>query len=47
MYWSSYDSDTNIQIIADSGFEIESAIVETSTDPTGGTESHLWVVARA
>jgi SAM-dependent methyltransferase len=45
MYWSSFDADTNEQMIRDAGFEIESAdLVTLEFDEE--EETHLWVVAR-
>ena len=44
MYWSSFDAETNAQMLRDAGFELESAEVLT-TAFDGEDESNLWVVA--
>ncbi len=45
MYWSSYDTATNRQMIVDAGFEIISATEETATE-FDEPVTFLWVVAR-
>ena len=45
MYWSSFDTSTNRQMVESAGFEVVSAKLETSR-AHDGTETYLWVVAR-
>jgi cyclopropane fatty-acyl-phospholipid synthase-like methyltransferase len=42
MTWSHFDMDTNLRLLVDAGFELESAEAVEDMD-----EEHLWVVARA
>ncbi len=41
MWWSHYDAETNLRMLQDAGFRIESADLHT-----GGGETWLWVIAR-
>jgi ubiquinone/menaquinone biosynthesis C-methylase UbiE len=45
MYWSSWDAETNLQLVVDAGFEIISAVEETE-DEENVPVTHLWVVAK-
>ena len=45
MYWSSFDAETNEQMVGNAGFELESADLVTHAFD-GEEETHLWVVAR-
>jgi SAM-dependent methyltransferase len=45
MYWSHFDSATNVTMIADTGFEIVSAQEETISED-GVPVAFLWMVAR-
>jgi len=46
MYWSSYDAQTNLALIADSGFEILAAQEVPQQEDDGKVVTFLWVVAR-
>jgi SAM-dependent methyltransferase len=45
MYWSSYDSETNVQLVRDAGLDIVSTEIETVVE-FDETVSFLWIVAR-
>ncbi len=45
MYWSNWDADTNLRLIAAAGLEVISA-EEHTEDEDGAPVTHLWVVAR-
>lgn len=48
MYWSSFDADTYREMIAKTGFVVESDRVEASDNPESDVDKkiHLWIVAR-
>ncbi len=45
MYWSSFDAETNVRMLGEAGFELESHEIVTQTFDDE-SESHLWVIAR-
>lgn len=45
MYWSTYDSETNVRIVKEAGLDIIRAEIET-TEEFGETVRFLWIVAR-
>lgn len=44
MYWSHFDAETNRQVVADAGFEIESSDVISELED-GVAFNHQWIVA--
>ena len=45
MYWSTYDSATNVRIVQEAGLDMVSTEIET-VEEFGETVSFLWIVAR-
>ena len=45
MYWSTYDSETNVRIVQEAGLDVVRAEIET-TEEFDETVSFLWIVAR-
>ena len=45
MYWSSWDTDTNIELVREAGFAVLSAEEEIE-DEHGVPVTHLWIVAQ-
>jgi hypothetical protein len=45
MYWSSYDSETNVRLVRDAGLDIIQAGEET-VEEDGEPVTFLWIVAR-
>jgi SAM-dependent methyltransferase len=46
MFFGGIGRDATERGLEDAGFELELAEVRENTDPSGGTESFLWVIAR-
>lgn len=45
MYWSTYDSETNVRLVREAGLEIVRTEIET-VEEFGETVSFLWIIAR-
>ena len=45
MYWSSFDAETNTQMLGEGGFRVEAATLETAEED-GEPVTFLWVVGR-